>query len=199
MVQCFKARVNDMTGTDIVVVEKDLVRSWAADVRAVEYNFFKTVVWALEQFQNKNNGPLARMVAMTEGKKVQGMDTIVGKRMKEHGPAFKNILRHALANTRLTIKEDGTYKFKVGENGGVNADKLEALRMIAAQRITIASDAFKTAFPKPVKEAPAIDAAAACEKARKYLAKLSADTGVSLDVLRHALDAKPTNEVEPNH
>jgi hypothetical protein len=198
MVQCFKAKVNDMTGTDLVVTEKNMVRAWASDVRHVEYGFFKAVVWALEQFQNKNNAPLAMMVAMCEGKSVKGFESIKGERLKEFAPALKNILRHALANTRLTIKEDGTYKFKVGENGGVNADKLEALRMLAAQRITMRNDAFKSAFPKPVKDAPVVDAAAACEKARKYLAKLSADTGVSLDVLRHALDAKPNN-VEPAH
>ena len=48
----FKAKVNEMAN-------KNMVRAWGSNVRNAEYGFFKALVWALEQFQHKNNAPLA--------------------------------------------------------------------------------------------------------------------------------------------
>lgn len=41
---------------------KNLVSSWASNVRGAEYGFFKAVIYAVEQFKEKNNLPLTALV-----------------------------------------------------------------------------------------------------------------------------------------
>ena len=181
---------NDM----VIYKEKDLVRSWASDVRAAETGFMKTLVWSLEQFQNKNNAPLAQMVALVNGKALKGFKTLEGEKLAQYATPMRVVIHHALADTKLVIK-DGVEKFKVGPQGGVNNDKLEALRMLAAQKITYRAEAFKKEFPKPVKETKEKDDAAIRAQFLKYCDKFALDNGLSKDTLRHMLDAKPTNEI----
>lgn len=175
-----------------------IVRSWASNVRGAEAGFLKAVVWSLEQFQHKNNAPLAEMVALCAGKTLKGFKTLEGEKLAQFNVPLRLILSHVLADTKLTIK-DGREKFVVGANGGVNSDRLEALRMIVAQGLTVRSDAFKSAFPKVVKEAAPKDDAAIREQFLKYAAKFAKDHNLSVDTLRHMLDAKPTATVEVAH
>lgn len=128
-------------------VERDLVASWMGSVRGSEYGFLKAVVYALEQFEHKNNKPLTAMVAICNGKTFTGYKIVEGDRLPYAAP-LKRILSKAISGCELRLK-DGKAKWKVSENGGVNRDILEALRVLVASDKTCStrSDAFKTMFP----------------------------------------------------
>ena len=61
-----------------------------------------------------------------------------------------------LANVKITFK-DGKGKAVVGENGGVNKDMLEALRVLTAQKLGPNSKQFKEVFGPEKKPTPEFD------------------------------------------
>lgn len=162
--------------------DKNLVLSWASNVRGAEYGFIKAVIYALEQFQHKNNIPLSAMVALCNGKSFGTYKIVEGDRLAYATP-LKRILGKALSDATLTFK-DGKAKWKVGANGGVNADVLELLRRLATvPGISIRHESFKTAFPKDATKSKAKKDAT---KVAKDMFKVLADNGLALgDVMPH--------------
>lgn len=171
----------------------DPIKLWMSNVRGAEYGFFKAVTYALEQFQEKNNIPLTALVAICNGKPFGSYSILEGDRLQYATP-LKRILDKALSDARLTFK-DGKAKWKVGSNGGVNADVLETLRMLCAlDRVSIRSDVFKEHFPvvkKQVEKTQEEWRAAYAKRLAKMLAEAE-QHGVKLG------DILPQGNVEPN-
>jgi hypothetical protein len=189
-----KQRINDMT-------DKNMVLAWASNVRGAEYGFFKAVVYALEQFQHKNNLPLTAMVAICNGKRFGTYKIVDGDRLAYVTP-LKRILSKTLDNATLTFK-DGKAKWKVGDNGGVNTEYLEALRLLCVGenegRVSIRSQAFKDAFPAPEKKEPKpVEAMAAAEHIVKYMTDKGVPTGEVLALVQSMLKAKVVAGEEPS-
>lgn len=127
---------------------KDLVNDWVSNARGADYGFFKAIVWALEQFEQKNNRPLYAMIAISNGKKFGNYKIIEGERLAYASP-IRRILKVTLPNTIFVFK-DGQAKVSLvkGANGHtVSDDHMQALRMLAAQNVTVRNSAFKDAFP----------------------------------------------------
>ena len=146
-----------MTNTKTNSVAKTCpVNSWASDARMAEYNFLKTVQFALEQFETKNNLPLYKLVGFVEGRKIEKIATVEGYRLKQFATPLKNVMAKTLSNVKITFK-NGKGNAKVGENGGINKDMLEALRVLAAQKLGPNSKEFKKTFGPEKKPTPEFD------------------------------------------
>jgi hypothetical protein len=189
----------------------NMVQTWASDVRSAEYGFFKAVVFALEQFQNKNNLPLTQLVAFcngrtfNHGKDGQSSKTVSdrvkgeAKSLSQYRAPLKRILDQALSGTKLVFK-DGKAKWEVSPNGGVNNDALEAVRMLAAQKCTVKGDAFKDAFPvvkKAVKAWTDEQREAHARRVLKTATEHGMTTGEYIQMLQQI--AAKTVSGEPNH
>ena len=122
------------------------VANWGSDIRNAETKFFPMVADCLEQLNNGNSTDLAKLLCITHGKKSGIISVIEGERLKFAAP-LKRILSYALENVefRFDEKKKAGVKFKVGDNGGASVDRIQALRVLG--KSTIASDAFKKAFP----------------------------------------------------
>ena len=187
--------MTNVTSETIVVDSGNIgfISDWMSHVRGAEYGFFKAVVYALEQFQNKNNLPLTAMVAICNGKTFKNYKIVEGDRLAFATP-LKRILAKSLSNATLTFK-DGKAKWKVGPNGGVNTEYLEALRILAAQGASIRSQGFKETFPAPEKKAKPVDVNKSAEHVVKYLTNLEGvQPGEVLALVQSMLAAKVTGE-----
>jgi hypothetical protein len=124
------------------------VKDWGSDVRNAETRFFPMVADCLEQLNNGNSTDLA------------------GERLKFATP-LKRILNHALEGVEIKfdVKKKAGVRIKVGDNGGASTDRIQALRNLG--KATIASKAFKDAFPTPEKVAKEKDLQAWAERAIK--------------------------------
>lgn len=122
------------------------VANWGSDIRNAETKFFPMVADCLEQLNNGNSTDLAKLLCITHGKKSGIISVIEGERLKFAAP-LKRILSYALENVefRFDEKKKAGVKFKVGDNGGASVDRIQALRVLG--KSTVASDAFKKAFP----------------------------------------------------
>lgn len=142
------------------------VKDWGSDVRNAETRFFPMVADCLEQLNNGNSTDLAKLLCITHGKKSGIITVIEGERLKFAAP-LKRILAHSLENVefRFDEKKKAGVRIKVGDNGGASIDRIQALRNLG--KATIASKAFKEAFPAPEKAAKAWDAIAWAERAIK--------------------------------
>ena len=167
------------------------VSTWISNARNAEYGFFKATLYALEQFQNKNNKPLYAMIAICGGKDFKGYKIEQGYKLTQFNTPLKRILNVALSNVSIRFK-DGKASVKVGENGGVNADRLQALRNLAASKVRqgVKSEAFDKAFPKVVKEKPQLTHEQAMDKLQKYMDKLAQELGVSYAQVQAMASAK---------
>lgn len=155
------------------------VSDWMSNVRGAEYGFLKAVVYALEQFDEKNNLPLYAMIAICNGKPFGSYKIIEGDRLVYATP-LRRILDKALSGVEFVFK-DRKVSVRVSPNGGVNHDALETLRMLGTiPGMSIRNDAFKAAFPAKEKVKKTIEA----EKGAKHVAKYLKGNGLSLgDVL----------------
>ena len=143
-----------MTNTSTKAKATCVVNSWASNARTAEYTFLKTVQFAIEQFETQNNLPLYKLIGFVDGRKVNDIKTQEGYRLKQFSTPLKNIMTKTLSNVKITFK-DGKGKAVVGQNGGVNKDMLEALRVLSAQKLGPSSKEFKKTFgpaPKPKPE-----------------------------------------------
>ena len=165
------------------------VSTWISNARNAEYGFFKATLYALEQFQNKNNKPLYAMIAICGGKDFKGYKIEQGYKLTQFNTPLKRILNVALSDVRIRFK-DGKASVKVGENGGVNADIVQALRTLSASKVGVKSQAFETAFPKIVKEKPQLTHEQAMDKLQKYMDKLAQELGVSYAQVQAMASAK---------
>jgi len=164
----------------------DMVANWGTSVRASEYNFLPTVLWAVEQAQGDNWNALAKLLCLTHGK--EGKIALVksnrdgelkGDRTKFAEP-LKRILSQVLVNVSYKFAGDKDYGvvFKRGGNWGFDAEKVKALHICG--KVTIKDSRFAQAFPKAVSEKKVKEPA----DAAKHLAKYLKDNGLSLgDVL----------------
>ena len=142
------------------------VANWGSDIRNAETRFFPMVADCLEQLNNGNSTDLAKLLCITHGKKSGIITGIEGERLKFAAP-LKRILAHSLENVefRFDEKKKAGVRIKVGDNGGASTDRIQALRNLG--KATIASKAFKEAFPTAEKAAKAGDAIAWAERAVK--------------------------------
>lgn len=179
--------------------EKNVVLSWAGDVKGAEYGFIKAVVYALEQFKEKNNKPLYTMVALCNGKPYVGRRGIVPKDKLVYAPALKRIVDQALSGLTLEYSVK-TQDFKVkaaSPQAGLNGDVLETLRMLAViPNMSIRHEQFKKHFPKP----EAVKKQRAAEAVAKSITKLLMDNALQIgdvmDLVRAAVAANPKGEPE---
>ena len=142
------------------------VKDWGSDIRNAETRFFPMVADCLEQLNNGNSTDLAKLLCITHGKKSSIITVIEGERLKFATP-LKRILNHALEGVEIKFdaKKKSGVKIKVGDNGGASTDRIQALRQLG--KATVASKAFKDAFPAPEKAAKQFDAIAWAERAVK--------------------------------
>lgn len=172
---------------------QDAIQVWMSNARGAEYGFLKAVAYALEQFQHKNNLPLTALVAICNGKPFSNYKIIKGDRLQYAAP-LKRIMDKALSEAKLTFK-DGSAKWKVASQGGVNADVLATVQKLAEQQVRVQSAMFKEHFPV-VKKDDTRDDAAKIAAFKVRAAKFAEEHGLSLSVLAHALTAK---DAEPAH
>ena len=173
-------------------VERDLVASWMGSVRGSEYGFLKAVVYALEQFEHKNNKPLTAMVAICNGKQFAGYKIVDGDRLPYAAP-LKRILAQVLSGCELRFK-DGKAKWKVAENGGVNHDILEGLRVLVAsdKACSVRSAAFKDMFPV-VKKAPSKPVVELAQSRAASLRKWCSENGFDRKTMAAMLLNEPSH------
>lgn len=140
---------------------QDMVQKFQSNTRNMEYNFFPAMIYALEQFENKNNKPLYRLYAFVNGKQVKGVTGIFNAdgdnnlKAQQFVAPLKRVITKALPGVTFVFK-DGNCKVKVAKNGGLNHDVLmEMQECIATWRnVSVRSEAFKSMFPavKPAKK-----------------------------------------------
>ena len=167
------------------------VSNWISNARNAEYGFFKATLYALEQFQNKNNKPLYAMIAICGGKDFKGYTIEQGYKLTQFNTPLKRILNVALSDVKIRFK-DGKASVKVGENGGVNADIVQALRNLAASkvRLGVKSQAFENAFPRIEKEKPQLTNEKAIDKLHTYMQKIADELGVPFTQVQAMASAK---------
>ena len=83
-----------------------------------------------------------------------------------------------LSDVTIRYKEKQA-KVKVGENGGVNHDKLEGLRVLAASQVGIKSKSFDTYFPRAEKKVAEYTTEKAQDAASKLIAKIMTELQLS--------------------
>lgn len=187
-------------------VAKNMVNDWASDIRGADQKFIRAVVYALDQFADKNNAPMYSLIAFVNGKEWKDKASVKGLAVGADGKAvvlrqFKapldRILKGALPGFKFVFKDGAVSLSK--KNGKIDTDKVLALRLVAAQQdsgrnfATVRSKAFLDIFPAPVKDAPKKKSAQEVqEQIAKYLAKLHKDSGFSLAELQAMATAKPS-------
>ena len=124
----------------------DAVQNFISNARGAEYGFLKAVAHSLECFGEKNNKPLYALMAFTNGKKFGGYKIEEGHSLVQFSTPLKRILKVALSDVKFTFKE-GKAGVKVGKNGGLNHDVLEGVKVLAASKTRVKSEAFANAFP----------------------------------------------------
>ena len=147
----------------------DQVQTWVSNARNAEYGFFGAALYALEQFQEKNNKPLYALIAFTNGKKFGTYKIEEGYQLTQFKTPLKRVLDKALSNVKFTFKA-GKAGVKVGENGGVNADVVRAMQELSSTyqgKIGVKSEHFTEMFPVVKAEKKEFDPAAWAERAVK--------------------------------
>lgn len=144
----------------------DHVKTFCSNATGAEYGFFKACVQALESFNSGDTNSLGKLLVVTHGK--------VCKRIKRKEPArlvyathLKRILDHSLEGVtyKFDKEKDFGVVFEKGDNGGVNTDRIEALKVLAGK--SIRDKAYKDTFPPVKKEAKEFDPQAWAERAKK--------------------------------
>jgi len=167
------------------------VKDWGSDIRNAETRFFPMVADCLEQLNNGNSTDLAKLLCITHGKKSSIITVIEGERLKFATP-LKRILNYALEGVEIKFdaKKKAGVRIKVGDNGGASTDRIQALRNLG--KATIASDAFKAAFPVLTAAKPEKSHDQRVEQLHTYMAKMAKEMGVSFAQVQAMASAKPT-------
>jgi hypothetical protein len=177
---------------------KNIVLDWASNVRGAEYGFIKAVIYALEQFGEKNNKPIYTMIAICNGKAYDKFKIVQGDRLAYATP-LRRILNKALANVTFTFK-DGKASVKVGDNGGLNSDILEALRMLVTiPGMSIRHAKFKEMFPAEQKKGGEKPKDEVAKVEAKRIAKTLKDKGLTMADVIDLLRAEMALVEEPAH
>jgi hypothetical protein len=192
-------------------MQKNLVADWASDVRAADQKFIRATLYALDQFSEKNNAPLYALIALVNGKAYKGQGSVKGLVqgsiktksgkdkpvvLTQFAAPLKRVLDGALPGFKFVYK-DGSVSLSA-KNGKVDHDKVQGLRMVAAQKdaggnyVTVRCKAFLDVFPiAPKAEPKAKDAQAVQEALAKYIAKLAKDHGFDVETIKAMATAKP--------
>lgn len=181
-----KQRINDMTNA---------IQTWMSDVRGAEYGFLSAVVFALDEFDKKNNLPLYALISICNGKPFSTYKIIKGDRLTYAAP-LKRILDETLSGIKIVFKND-KYSVRAETQGGINADKMTALRNLAEAKTRVQSDAFKAEFPVIKKD----DLRSKAEKVNAFKAraqKFAKEHDIDLTTLAAAITAK-NDAFEPAH
>lgn len=196
-----KAKVNAMEN-----VAKNMVNDWASDIRGADEKFIRAMVYALDQFGQKNNAPLYNLIAICNGKVFKGKDSIRGlargandklPRLTQFATPLKRVLDSAAVGFSFKYK-DGAVSVSIKKGAAIDVSKVEALRMLCAKGadgryISPRSVEFTKIFPAPEKaEKPKKSAQEVQEQLAKYIAKLAADSGFDLAVIQAMATAKPS-------
>ena len=96
---------------------------------------------------------------------------------------LKRILAVALSDVKFTFK-DGKASCKVGKNGGLNHDVLEGVKVLAASKVGVKSQAFKDAFPTLAKPKAEKTDVQRREQLHNYMAKFAKDNGLSIEQVK---------------
>jgi hypothetical protein len=187
-------------------VAKNMVNDWASDIRGADEKFIRAMVYALDQFGQKNNAPLYNLIAICNGKVFKGKDSIRGlargandklPRLTQFATPLKRVLDSAAVGFSFKYK-DGAVSVSLKKGAAIDVSKVEALRMLCAKGadgryISPRSVEFAKIFPAPIKaEKPKKSAQEVQEQLAKYLAKLASDSGFDLAVIQAMATAKPS-------
>lgn len=116
------------------------IQKFASNSRGADTAFLPAVLFALEQFENKNNHHIYQLIAFVKGfdyssgvkvLEYEGDEAGLRVKQKRFAPMFQRIINKAFSNTTFTFK-DGKAKAKVGKNGGLNGDVVVELRELLA-------------------------------------------------------------------
>jgi hypothetical protein len=183
----------------------DPVATFLSNARGAEYGFANAALYALEQFNEKNNKPLYALIAFCNGKKFGTYKIEAGYSLAQFSTPLKRILARALVNTSFVFKDGkaGVKPTVKGETMGVNGGVLNALQELIEMyngALGVKSDAFQSMFPAVKKEITpnSKDGAASKEKAAKdaeRVAKAAKDQGHDQLVYLMALQAELTKEI----
>lgn len=159
----------------------DHVKTWMSHTKGAEYSFFKAVVDALESFNQGDYNKLAKLLVLTHGKTCKRLK-IVEKDRLPYAVHLKRILDHSLQGVEYKFNKEKDFGvvFKKSDNGGVDNDRIQTLKMLG--RKTIRDKMYKDAFP-PIKKNTSDKSVAEKLDARAELdMKWLKDNDVSLDV-----------------
>ena len=170
----------------------DAVQNFISNARGAEYGFLKAVAHSLECFGEKNNKPLYALMAFTNGKKFGNYRIEEGHSLVQFSAPLKRILNVALSDVKFTFKE-GKAGVKVGKNGGLNHDVLEGVKVLAASKTRVKSEAFDNAFP--VIRAVPVEKTAEQKNAllHAYMAKFATTNGLSIGQVKAIASAIPSH------
>jgi hypothetical protein len=166
---------------------KDIVTAWAGDARGAEYGFIKAVVYALEQFKEKNNKPLYKMLAICNGKPYAKMSIVEKDRLAYAGP-LNRVIKATLVGMSITYSvKECDFKVKADDGACLDENALEGLRMLATiPGMSVRHEQFKKLFPVVASEKPKKPKGA--DKVGAAMAKMLKDNGLSLadvvDIIR---------------
>ena len=140
--------------------------TWATQVRGAEYKFFNAVSTALEQFQNGNSSELSKLLCFTHGKTCKSIKVVEKDRMP-YAVHLKRILEHSLEGVTFKFNKDKAVGvvFTKGDNGGVNTERLAALKMFHGK--TVRDKGYKETFPPKAKAAAEFDPIKWAERSKK--------------------------------
>ena len=196
-----KQRVNAMEKN----IAKNMVNDWASDVRGADEKFIRAMVYAFDQFAEKNNAPLYNLIAIVNGKAFNGKDSIRGMQKSADGKLpkltqfkapFDRVLRSVLIGFSFKYK-DGKVSVSVKKDAEIARDKIEALRMCAVKNssgryISVRSVEFLKVFPVAEKAEKAKKTAQEMQDmVAKYLAKIAEENGFDLETVKAMATAKP--------
>jgi hypothetical protein len=187
-------------------VAKNMVNEWASDVRGADEKFIRAMVYALDQFADKNNAPLYNLIAIVNGKSFNGKDSIRGMqksadgklpRLTQFKAPFDRVLHSVLKGFTFKYKEGKVSVTIKKDHQFLARDRIEALRMCAVKDssgryISVRSVEFNKAFPVADKaEKPKKSAIELQDMVAKYLAKLASDHGFDIETVKAMASAKP--------
>lgn len=161
----------------------DYVKNFCSNATGAEYGFFKAVVQALESFNNGDTNSLGKLLVVTHGK--------VCKRIKRKEPArlvyathLKRILDHSLEGVsyKFDKEKDFGVVFEKSDNGGVNTDRIEALKVLAGK--SIRDKAYKETFPVIKKDKGEKTLEQKKEQAENWLKKFAKDNGMTVEAAK---------------
>lgn len=163
------------------------VNNWISSVRGAEYGFFPAVVDALQSFNDGDYNKLAKLLCITHGRTCKRLKVVEKDRM-QYAAHLKRILDYSLQGVdyKFNKEKDFGVVFKKSDNGGVDSDRIQTLKMLG--RKTIRDKMYKDAFP-PIKKGSDKSTAEKLEARAELDMKWLKDNDVSLDVYIAKLQA----------